>query len=330
MTIKAALLGLGTVGSGVYRAIQSHQQPLQSVLGERVEVVAILVKDKIKRRALASNITVTTEIQDILSIPDLDVAVEAIVGGDPAKTYITQLLEKRIHVVSANKELIAHEGKALADVAESNGVRFSYEAAVAGGIPVIRTIQQLLRINRIEKIEAILNGTSNYILTEMRNHGLSFNEALANAQREGYAEADPTNDIEGRDGFYKLMILSQLVFGRQPVWEKVERIGISQLKQDDLLQAQKENKRVKLVASLERVHETIIASIKPAEVDGGNPLYSIEGVDNAVRIQTDLAGDLLLRGPGAGANPAASAIIEDLADILEGAAISRERLQVVR
>lgn len=320
MAIKVALLGLGTVGKGVYEIIETRREQLKQVLGEEVEIAAVLVKDENKPRPISRNIRLTTDFREILAIPDLDVAVEAIVGREPARTYSTSLLEQGVHVISANKECIAYEGKELAETAQRNEVTFSYEASVGGGIPIIRTIRELLQINRIQKIEGILNGTCNFILSDMREKGVSFEEALAAAQRNGYAEADPTNDVEGWDAYYKLMVLSELVFGEQPCWETTERNGIDNVTVTDIRQAEKDGQRIKLLASLVKTEHGINGSVKPVVVDTNHPLYAVEGVNNAVHIQADIIGDLVLQGPGAGAKPTASAIIEDLAHVFSKSA----------
>ncbi|HEX6923132.1 MAG TPA: homoserine dehydrogenase [Bacillales bacterium] len=315
MAIKIALLGLGTVGLGVYETIIARQEKWKKVTGEDVEIAAVLVKEENKARNVEPGPLLTTNFQEILSIPDLDAVVEAIVGCEPAFTYNTALLEKGIHVISANKECIAYNGGLLKETAERFGVTFSYEAAVAGGIPVIRTLKELLQINQVEKIEGILNGTSNFILSDMYEDGVSFEGALAAAKHYGYAEADPTNDIEGWDALYKIMILSDLVFEEQPDWETVERVGITDISAEDIRDSEAAGKRIKLVASAEKTEDGVVASVKPIAIGQDHPLYAVEGVNNAVHIQADIVGNLLLQGPGAGAKPTASAIVEDLAHV---------------
>ncbi|HEX7065509.1 MAG TPA: homoserine dehydrogenase [Bacillales bacterium] len=326
MTVRIALLGLGTVGTGVYETIISQQERWKEVTGEDIEIAAVLVKDKKKARAVDAEVQLTTDFQEILSISDLDAVVEAIVGREPAFTYNTALLEKGVHVVSANKECIAYDGPTLKETAERNGVTFSYEAAVGGGIPVVRTIRELLQINPIEKIEGILNGTCNFILSDMRSDGVSFEGALAAAQHYGYAEADPTNDIDGWDALYKITILSELVFGQLPDWGTMERIGLSDVSLEDVQNAEASGKRLKLIACAEKTGEGITASVKPVLIGPENPLYAVEGVNNAVHIRAGIAGNLLLQGAGAGARPTASAIIEDLAHVFSLRAKTRKRV----
>ncbi|WP_186580922.1 homoserine dehydrogenase [Aquibacillus kalidii] len=313
--LRIALIGLGTVGQGVYQAIDTHQERLEKLLGKHVEIVGVLVHNPTKKRNISSNAILTQDIDELLTINELDVVVEAIVGVEPGYTYLMKALEKGIHVITANKELLAHRGKELRERARENNVRLQYEAAVAGGIPVISTLKHILRVNSVIKIDAILNGTSNYILSDIRQNQTSFTESLLAAQAKGYAEADPTNDIDGWDAFYKLMILCDLLFGEQPDWNKVVRDGIRQMDTIDHAAAKSIEHRIKLVASIEVKQNSVTASVKPLLVSNEHPLYSVEGVDNAVVITGDLVGELKLQGPGAGAYPTASAIVEDLVSI---------------
>ncbi|KAA0545327.1 homoserine dehydrogenase [Bacillus sp. BGMRC 2118] len=309
---KVVLLGLGTVGTGVYETIYSHQLKLREATGNPVEIVGVLVKDRGKQRDIHKRILVTTDIEELLRLEEVDIVFEAIVGIEPANSYIRRFIEKGCHIISANKELLAHKGSELTEYAGKYKRIITFEAAVAGGVPLIRTITQLLQVNGIVKVEAILNGTSNYILTRMRNEHLSYEEVLSDAQKLGYAEADPSNDILGIDSFYKLMILSQLVYGEQPEWQLVERIGINQVTTLDVLVGEKLGVRLKLIASLTTIQNRICAEVKPVFVDHSHPLYNVEGVDNGIVINTDLVGSILLQGPGAGSKATASAMIEDL------------------
>ncbi|MBM6618883.1 homoserine dehydrogenase [Bacillus suaedaesalsae] len=311
-TIRVALLGLGTVGTGVYETIYSHQLKLREALGSPVEIVGVLVKDRHKQRDIHERILVTTDIEELLNLKEIDVVFEAIVGIEPANSYIRKFLKKGCHVISANKELLANKGNELTEFARNKKRLLTFEAAVAGGVPLIRTITQLLQINGIVKVEAILNGTSNYILTRMRKEHLSYQEVLLDAQNLGYAEADPSNDILGIDSFYKLMILSNLIYGEQPEWENVERIGIKNVSTLDLIVGEKLGLRLKLIATLTNEQNRIFAEVKPTFVDQNHQLFNVEGVDNGIVIKTDLVGSILLQGPGAGSKATASAMIEDL------------------
>ncbi|GIN85294.1 homoserine dehydrogenase [Heyndrickxia sporothermodurans] len=325
--IKAALLGFGTVGEGVYTAIQTHQSHLKKILGAEVEIVAILIRDKNKERLVDSKIRVTTDFQEIINIPDLHVIFEAIVGEEPGHTYLQQAIDKGIHVITANKVMFSKHGEQLIERSQKENVKIGFEATTAGGVPIIRTIQQLLQVNQIKKIQGILNGTSNFILTEMRNRKLCFEDALELAQEKGYAEADPTNDISGKDAFCKLMILSQLVFGEQPNWNEVEIEGITSITQEQIAEAEKRGQRFKHIAEITRVGNAIKASIQPIIVDTDHSLYPIEGVDNAIAIEASLVGKITLQGPGAGKLPTASAMIEDFVYIFQQAPIQEKILE---
>ena len=204
---KAAILGFGTVGQGIYEGILTHQENIEKSLGESVEVTAILVQDPSKPRNVSEDILITNNIEEILAIPDLEIVFEAIVGIEPCFSYLKKCIEKGCHVIMANKAMFAHCGQELEALAVANNVRLKYEATVAGGVPIIGALSSLLTAKSISEMQGILNGTSNYILTSMRTKGISFDEALQNAQQLGYAEADPTSDIEGFDAFYKLIIL---------------------------------------------------------------------------------------------------------------------------
>ncbi|MGC4376342.1 homoserine dehydrogenase [Fictibacillus sp. Mic-4] len=310
--IKVALLGLGTVGYGVFTGLVEKKGHFSSLLGKAVEITGILIQDPTKNRELPKDVFVTTNFQELLQKDKPDVVVEAIGGKEPAFTFIRQSLESGCHVISANKDLIARSGKELLQIAQSNDVRFVYEASVGGGIPVLRTIKELLQVNRIERVEAILNGTTNFILSYMRNHRSSFYEALEIARQQGYAEADPTNDIEGIDAFYKAMVLCDWVFGEQPDWDHVQVKGIKDVQTEELLLAEQSGLRLKQLVT---INETLDVQVTPIFVDQEHPLYGVEGVDNAVRIKTDLLGYLTLQGAGAGAFPTASAILEDLISV---------------
>ncbi|WP_349410080.1 homoserine dehydrogenase [Pseudalkalibacillus sp. SCS-8] len=323
--LKVALLGFGTVGSGVYEIIQSQQQRLNEILGRKVEVVAVLIQDEKKQRTIGDKVLVTSDIQRILQFPDLDVVIEAIVGVEPGYSYLKQVLEKGCHVVTANKELFAHKGAELKALATANQVTVSFEASVAGGIPIIGTLNQLLQGNQITKIEAILNGTSNYILSQIRQKEWSFREALSAAQTAGYAEANPSNDVDGHDTFFKIIILAELLFRIKPDWRSIVRKGIRHITSRDIQLAEIFGFRIKHVATLVWNDRNVHISVEPKVVSSEHPLYEVEGVDNALVLSGDLVGDIKLQGPGAGKFPTASAIIEDLINIYKR--VSGERLQ---
>ncbi|MBX9971758.1 homoserine dehydrogenase [Cytobacillus firmus] len=310
--ITIGLLGFGTVGKGVYETISKHQGRLQAIFGKEVKVSAILVKNVSKHSLPDDEVLLTDDFQDIIELPKLDVVIDAIVGREPGYTYLRQAISRGCHVITANKEMFAFHGSELARLAKENNVSLGFEATVGGGIPIIQTIKQLLNANKIERIEGILNGTSNFILTSMREESLSFEEALKIAQEKGYAEADPKNDIEGYDAFYKAVVLSELVFGKAPAQDTSVREGITDITIEQIRIADSLGLKFKHVASIQREKDDIRCTVKPVLTGEAHPLYRVEGVQNAVSIDADIVGNISLQGPGAGMFPTASAIIEDL------------------
>ncbi|MGG1401422.1 homoserine dehydrogenase [Bacillus salipaludis] len=312
MTVRVAILGFGTVGEGVYRTIQTHTSELEVLLGNKVEVAAVLIKNNQKERKIANDVLITTDFNEIINLSQLDIVVDAIVGKDPAFKYLKQAIERGCHIITANKEMFAHHGKELLDLAEEHQVSIGFEATVAGGVPIIQTLRQLLKVNRVQQIQGIVNGTSNFILTEMREKKQSFADALKLAQEKGFAEADPTNDVEGFDAFYKLMVLSRVAFGSAPNWKAVERVGITSITSELIETADQLGFRFKHVVSIQKEGDRLIGSVRPVLVSKSHPFYHVEGVENAVNVYSDIVGRITLQGPGAGMFPTASAVIEDL------------------
>ncbi|MBA9029064.1 homoserine dehydrogenase [Peribacillus huizhouensis] len=310
--IHIALLGYGTVGKGVYKTIQTHQEKLKNIFRKDVKVVAILVKNIEKHHAPDPDILLTDDFNKIVKLEKLDVVIDAIFGKNPSFTYLQQAMNKGCHVITANKEMFAYHGTQLKQLAKEQGVTLGFEATVAGGIPIIQTLRQLLHVNTIQKVQGILNGTSNFILTKMREELYPFETALKLAQEKGYAEADPTNDVEGYDAFYKAVILSELAFGEIPNWEDSIRQGIQSITPEQIELFSAFGYRFKHVASMEKTAKGILCTVKPVLVNETHPFYQIEGVQNAVSIDGDIVGNISLQGPGAGMFPTASAIIEDL------------------
>jgi homoserine dehydrogenase len=326
--VKAALLGFGTVGQGVYEALKTHKEQLKAVLGEEVVIEAILVKDGSKKRDVDEQVLVTTDFEEVLNIPDLQIVFEAIVGEEPGFTYLSRAIGKGCHVITANKVMFARHGKTLLEKAEAAGISVGFEATTAGGTPIIRSISQLLQVNDILSVEAILNGTSNYILTNMREKGSAFEDVLKTAQELGYAEADPVNDVEGYDAFYKLMILSELSFGSSPIWEDVERKGITEVSSEQINVFSRWGYKVKHLARIRNDRGQFISSVKPVLVDAEHPLYGVEDVQNAIMVETSLAGKVTIQGAGAGKLPTASAMVEDLTYVLQSHAAASIKKQV--
>ena len=310
--INIALLGLGTVGKGVLETIDTHQERLQFVLGKPVKVAAILVKNIDKHVLTDKTILLTDQFEDIIQLENLDVVIDAIVGTEPGFTYVKQSIEKGCHIITANKEMFAHHGEELLDLAKKHHVSIGFEATVGGGIPVIQTLRKLLNVNSITKVEGIINGTSNFILTNMREKGLPFEEVLKSAQEKGYAEADPTNDVEGYDAYYKALVLSNVVFGQLPKKEHIVRKGITHITKEQISIVSSLGLKYKHIVKLERQGNDIHCFVEPVLVTSTHPFYSVEGVQNAVSIDADIVGNITLSGPGAGKLPTASAVIEDL------------------
>lgn len=313
--IKAAILGFGTVGGGVLKTINSHQTELQEALEAEVQVVAVLVKNPVKERTNAEGVLFTTSFEEILNLPQLDVVFEAIVDKEPAFSYLKKAIEKGCHIITANKEMFAEHGQELLSFAEENGVRVGFEATVAGGVPIIQTMKNLLQVNKVQSVQGILNGTSNFILSEMRNKRCSFDEALFIAQKKGFAEADPENDIGGWDAYYKLRILSRIAFGDSLKQLHLSVTGIRYITIEHIQIAERLGLRFKHIAEVKKEGGRLAASVRPVLVPESHPFHQVEGVENAVNLTTDLIGNLALRGPGAGMLPTASAMVEDLVQI---------------
>lgn len=326
MGIRVCLLGFGTVGSSVYKLIEARKEAIKSLLGDSLSITHLVIKDEAQKREVEETVHLSSDFQVALKDGSIDLVIEAIVGVEPAFTYLKSALEKGIPVITANKEMFAYKGNELKSIAKANGTEIGYEATVAGGIPIIRTLSELLHVNKVSRIEGILNGTSNFILSDMRVHLRAFKDALKMAQELGYAEADPTNDIQGYDAFYKLMILCQDAFGKQPDWERVYREGIAHIQSTDLHEAAKQGGRIKLVAEASlQANGEVIASVQSQFVHKNHPLYGVEDVENAVAVHTDLLGSLTLRGPGAGGKPTASAILEDVTRMMLPGHIEKKR-----
>lgn len=316
-TIKIAILGFGTVGEGVYRILNEKKKDIEKQTGRIIEVVSILVRDKSKKRISTPGTQITDNIQDIFAEPHLDIVFEAIVGEEPAYTYLSKAIEKGCHIITANKTMFAKHGPALVKHAEFRGVDIGYEATTAGGVPIIRTIENLLHADRVHRIRGILNGTSNFILTKMREDGVSFETALQEAQALGYAEADPTDDVGGKDAFRKLMILSKLAFGKQPDWNEVPVKGIDKIAEDEVSDAAGKGLYFRHIADISIDENGLLeGSVGPELVGPDHPLYGINGVDNAIIVDTEYLGSLTLIGPGAGMYPTGSAMISDFLHII--------------
>jgi homoserine dehydrogenase len=292
---------------------------LERRIGRPVRICKVLVRDPERSRSISLNVPLLTDAQAVIDDPDVDVVVELIGGDEPAQTFILQAIERGKHVVTANKEVMAKHGQRILGAAAARGVTVAYEASVGGGIPLIGPFQLDLAANDISSVVGIVNGTTNYILTRMSESGASFDDALREAQALGYAEPDPTNDVEAWDAAYKLAILASLAFGAPVMPDQIAREGITQVSQRDILYAAEMGYRIKLLAIARLVEGQVEARVHPALVHQGSMLASVNGSFNAVEITGDLIGTALFYGRGAGSEPTASAVIADLIALGTGA-----------
>jgi len=315
-TIKVGILGLGIVGSGVYELLCKNGDLISAKSGVIIKVEKAADTNARRKNALGIPEGVfTTAASDIIENPDIDVVVELIGGTNVAKKLMLQAIRNGKHIVTANKALLATHGREIFEEVLKSKVELGYEASVGGGIPIIKTIREALVGNRIQKIIAILNGTTNFILTSMTREGLSFREALEKAQGLGFAEADPTLDVSGGDARHKITILSSLAFSSYIDHERVYVEGIEHISERDMEYADELGFILKLLAIAERTDQGVIVRVHPALVSRDDPLAAISWEDNAVMVYSDFLGKSMYYGKGAGACPTASAIAADIADI---------------
>jgi homoserine dehydrogenase len=311
--IGIGLLGLGTVGAGVAQVLATKADGLAEQAGLPLVLRKILVRDVDRRRPVEVDPKLLTgHPEEVLTHPQVDIVIELIGGEYPATEYIKQALASGKHIVTANKEVIAKHGYELLSLAKKHNADIRYEASVGSGIPLISTFQHDLAANSISAIHAIVNGTTNYILTRMAHEGLDFASTLKQAQKLGYAEADPANDIEGIDAAYKLVILSNLAFGTKFTPQDVYREGISNIAARDFLYAKEFGYAIKLLAIAKRDRDKVEMRVHPVFVPQDFQLAKVDGVYNAVEVETDLAGKLVFYGEGAGALRASSAVLADV------------------
>jgi homoserine dehydrogenase len=316
--LQVGLLGIGTVGAGTWTVLRRNEEEITRRAGRPIRITWIAERVLDRAREVtrgASGINITDDADGVLAHPDIDIVVELIGGIEPARTFILRAIANGKHVVTANKALLAHHGNEIFAAAQKAGVMVAFEAAVAGGIPIIKALREGLTANRIEWIAGIINGTSNFILSEMRATGRSFNEVLAEAQKRGYAEADPTFDVEGIDAAHKLTIMSAIAFGVPMQFDKVYTEGISRLTREDIRYAEELGYRIKLLGITRRGNHGIELRVHPTLVPARRLIANVEGVMNAVLVKGDAVGSTLYYGPGAGAEPTASAVIADLVDV---------------
>ncbi len=316
--INVGLLGLGTVGSGVVRIIESHQKELQHRVGCPIQVKKILVKDLAKKRGVSvAEDALTDRPEDIIDNDEIDVVVEVMGGVEETKNYIAAALNHKKHVITANKDLMALYGGELLSIAAENGCDLFYEASVGGGIPIIRGLVDGLASDRITKMMGIINGTTNYILTKMTNEKASYEDVLKEAQELGFAEADPTADVEGLDSARKMVILSTLGFSMRIALDDVSVEGISNVGLDDIEYAKQFGYTMKLIGIAERENGRVEISVQPTLIPNTHPLASVNDEFNAVYVYGEAVGETMFYGPGAGQLPTATAVVSDLVAVVK-------------
>jgi homoserine dehydrogenase len=314
--IKAGLLGIGIVGGGTWTVLSRNQEEIARRAGRDIRIDIVADKDIERARKLtAGKARVTVDAFAVVRDPAVDIVVELIGGTTVAKDLVLAAIENGKHVITANKALLATHGNEIFAAAQKKGVMVAFEAAVAGGIPIIKALREGLTANRIEWIAGIINGTSNFILSEMRSRGAAFDTVLKEAQAKGYAEADPTFDIEGIDAAHKLTIMSAIAFGIPMQFEKVYTEGISKLSAKDIAYAEQLGYRIKLLGITRRAREGIELRVHPTLIPAKRLIANVEGVMNAILVKGDAVGQTLYYGAGAGAEATASAVVADLVDV---------------
>ena len=314
--IQVGLLGIGTVGSGVFNVLQRNQDEISRRAGRGIQITMVADLDVERAKSVVgTDIQVVNDARAIIANPDIDIVIELIGGYGIAKALVLEAIAAGKHVVTANKALLAVHGTEIFAAASAKGVMVAFEAAVAGGIPIIKALREGLTANRIQWIAGIINGTTNFILSEMRSKGLDFDVVLKEAQRLGYAEADPTFDIEGVDAAHKVTLMSAIAFGIPVQFDKAYVEGITQLGAADIKYAEQLGYRIKLLGITKRADKGIELRVHPSLVPSKRLIANVEGAMNAVVVQGDAVGTTLYYGKGAGSEPTASAVIADLVDI---------------
>jgi homoserine dehydrogenase len=314
--INAGLLGIGTVGGGTFTVLQRNAEEITRRAGRPIRITVVADKNlELAKKVTGGKCRVTDDAFSVVNDPEVDIIIELIGGTGVAKELVMKAIANGKHVVTANKALLATHGNEIFKAAQDKGVMVAFEAAVAGGIPIIKAVREGLTANRIEWIAGIINGTTNFILSEMRDKGLSFDVVLKEAQRLGYAEADPTFDIEGVDAAHKITILSALAFGIPMQFDKAYIEGISKLDAIDIKYAEQLGYRIKLLGITRRTPEGVELRVHPTLIPAKRLIANVEGAMNAVLVQGDAVGATLYYGKGAGAEPTASAVIADLVDV---------------
>lgn len=319
MTVKIGLLGFGTVASGIPFLLKENAEKIQQAAQEEIEIAKVLVRDDAEKERLEAaghTYHFVTNVDEILADAEIQIVVELMGRIEPAKTFISRALEAGKHVVTANKDLLAVHGSELRGLATKHGVALYYEAAVAGGIPILRTLSNSFVSDKVTRVLGVLNGTSNFMMTKMVDEGWTYEEALKTAQELGYAESDPTNDVEGIDAAYKAVILSQFAFGMTIDFDNVEHKGISKISPDDVAVAQELGYVIKLVGDIRETASGLSAEVSPTFLPKAHPLASVNGVMNAVFVESIGIGQSMYYGPGAGQKPTAASVTADIIRIV--------------
>ena len=319
MSVKIALLGFGTVASGVPFLLKENHEKISQAAQSEIEVAKVLVKDeeeKARLLAAGNDFNFVTNVDEIIEDKDIAIVVELMGRIEPAKTFITRALQAGKHVVTANKDLLAVHGAELIAIAKEHGIALYYEAAVAGGIPILRTLVNSLAADKVTRVLGVVNGTSNFMMTKMVEEGWSYEDALAKAQELGYAESDPTNDVDGIDAAYKMVILSQFAFGMNVQFDQVGHKGIRNITPEDVAVAQSLGYVIKLVGSIEETPSGLSAEVTPTFLPKAHPLAGVNGVMNAVYVESIGIGESMYYGPGAGQKPTATSVVADIIRIV--------------
>lgn len=313
--MKIAVMGYGTIGSGVVEVLRINQEKITKRAGEPVEVKYILDLRDFPGDSMEDKIV--HDYQTIVNDPEVGVVVETMGGVEPAYTFVKAMLEAGKQVATSNKNLVAAKGAELIRVAREHGVNFQFEASVGGGIPIIRPLNKCLTADEVEEITGILNGTTNYMLTKMADEGADFDEVLKDAQAKGYAEKDPTADIEGHDPCRKIAILTSLVAGKQVDFEDIHCEGITKISATDIKYAKAMGRSIKLLASSRQVGDSYSCMVAPYMLDQSHPLCGVNGVFNGIFVHGNVLGDAMFYGSGAGKLPTASAVVADVVDMVK-------------
>jgi homoserine dehydrogenase len=314
--IQVGLLGIGTVGSGTFQVLQRNQQEIERRAGRGIAITMVAdLNTERARELVGEGVRVVADAREVIANPDIDIVVELIGGYGIARALVMEAIAAGKHVVTANKALLAVHGTEIFEAAQKRGVMVAFEAAVAGGIPIIKALREGLSANRIQWVAGIINGTTNFILSEMRDKGLDFDVVLKEAQRLGYAEADPTFDIEGVDAAHKATLMSAIAFGIPVQFDKAYVEGITKLSGADIRYAEQLGYRIKLLGIAKRAEGGIELRVHPSLIPAKRLIANVEGAMNAVVVQGDAVGTTLYYGKGAGSEPTASAVIADLVDV---------------